>query len=335
MSDEQKEFETMKTTEILNRIDDVTESVDKVNKSLNNIHRTIIENEKDVHGYKYIQQEGIKDAIMRVKEYDSTFIGDISLATDIYNAQKLGMKLRQLEIELRGGGVAFESGQFLDSIGDIKMSRISLNPKELVGGVIRRMNEETFFRPVANGTGKVTLESSFKFITLLPIIQPTRMVLEKGIYLASIGNFEFKTTKNLNASYMLFSNKGIFQTEVRGQGVLALELPIHKSELLEHKITPDNPYRVNGDYVLMWAGNLKRSVTPMGKLFGSMINGTGLVEEYSGTGTVWTAPTLGYYKNIAKDMQNTGLGSERTEDMEHTEKGKRNTSFWQRFFVRE
>lgn len=336
MSDEQMEFETLKTNEILDGMLDINKSVSDLNKSVNNVHKSILADKKDNHGFKIIDTKSIQDATMRVKEYDSTYIGDISLSTDIYNAQKLGMKLRQLEIDLRGGSVAFESGQFLDSSGKIKINRLSVSPREIIGGAIRTMNDETFFRPVATGLGKVTLESSFKFITLLEIKEPTRMVLEKGIYLASTGNFEFKTTKNLNVGYMLFSDKGVFQTSVLGQGILALELPVHFSELVEHVVTPDNPYRVNGDYVLMWAGNLQRSVTAMGKIFGSMMNGTGLVEEYSGSGKVWTAPTLGYYKNLAKDLQNTGLGGERTEDIEDgSQKGKRQKTWWQKFLIKD
>lgn len=336
MSDELRDFETEKTNAILNEIDNTSKEINKVGKAVVNMHKTLLETNSTKHGFKEIQKESLKNATMIVKEYDSTYIGDISLATDIYHAQKIGMKLRQLEIQLRGGAVAFESGQFLDSIGDIKLGKMSLNPKELIGGVFRKMNEETFFRPTAMGTGTVNLESSFKFITLLPVPEPTRMVLEKGIYLASIGDFEFKTTKNLNASYMLFSKKSIFQTEVTGKGIVALELPVHQSELQKHDITPDSPYRVNGDYVLFWTGNLKRKVIPMGKLFGSMMSGTGLVEEYSGTGTVWTASTLGYYKNIAKDLENTGFGGGRTEDLEdNSDKGKRATSFLQKLFIKE
>lgn len=334
LNEEHKKFEVEKTNKILDEIDFTNENLQSIEKEVKKIGKQIASKE-DSHGSKIIQQEALKDVVMTVKEYDSTYIGDINMASDIYHAQKLGMKLRQLEVELRNGAVAFDSGSFLDSLGNIKLSKTSMNPKELIGGVFRKMNEETFFRPIAQGTGHISFESSFKFITLLPVVKPTRMVLEKGIYLASAGNFEFKTTKNLNPGYMLMSNKGIFQTEVNGQGILALELPVHKSELQEHKVTPDNPYRVNGDYVIMWGGNLKRSVTTMGKFIGSVTAGTGLLEEYSGTGTVWTAKTLGYYKNLSNDLHNTGLGGDRTEDLENnTDRGKRKNTFWQNLFIK-
>lgn len=291
------------------------------------------EQQQQQQGHTITEQKGTTDAIMRVKEYTSSYVGDLSLATDIYHAQQLGMKLRQLEIELRGGTVAFDSGQFLESTGQITVGKASLNPMELIRGAVRKMNDETFFRPTMSGNGTVTLDSSFKFITLFPVPDTSKLVLEKGIYLASIGDFEFKTTKNLNPGYMLLSAKGVFQTDVRGKGVLALELPVHRSELVEREVTPNNPLMVNGDYVLIWSGNLKRTVKPAGKLFGSLTGGMGLVEEYSGTGKVWIAPTLGYYKNLAKDMAGTDLGGERNEDVRGNQQGKRKTTWWNNFWV--
>lgn len=291
-------------------------------------------NKEGGQGFAITEQKGTNDAIMRVKEYNSSYVGDLNLATDVYHAQQLGMKLRQLEVMLKGGTVAFDSGQFLESTGNVTLGKMSLNPMEMIRGAIRKMNDETFFRPTLSGEGIVTLDSSFKFITLFPVEERSRVVLEKGIYLASIGDFEFKTTKNFNPGYLLFSDKGMFQTDVRGVGVLALELPVHKSELVEREVTPESPLMVNGNYVLMWSGNLKRSVKTAGNVFGSLASGTGLVEEYTGTGKVWIAPTLGYFKSIAKDMQGDNLEGERTEEIRGNQKGKMNTSWWQNIFTR-
>lgn len=316
---------------------------DKVVKAIYDVQDELMEisgmvqtlTKKDAEqGYIVTEQKGTQDAVMRVKEYTSSFVGDLGLATDIYHAQQLGMKLRQLEVQLKGGTVAFDSGQFLESTGNLELGKVSMNPMELVRGAIRKMNDETFFRPTISGSGVVTLDSSFKFITLFPVSERSRIVLEKGIYLASIGDFEFKTTKNLNPGYLLFSDKGMFQTDVRGLGVLALELPVHRSELIERDVTPDNPLMVNGNYVLIWSGNLKRTVKPAGSIFGSLASGTGIVEEYSGTGKVWIAPTLGYFRSLAKDMEGDNLGGGRHEDIRGSQRGKMSTSWWSKIFTR-
>ncbi|WP_180232731.1 AIM24 family protein [Bacillus cereus] len=262
----------------------------------------------------------LKDVRISVREFESSYIGDIQYATDIYHAQKLGMKLRRLEAELAGGEIVFDGGMFQSSSGNVQFGRIKTNPMELARGIIRTRNEESFFRPSVKGHGKVYLESSFRFIGILPVKNPTKVVLDKGLYLASAGQFEFRTAKNLSMSYLMFANKGMFQTEVRGRGFIALELPVHPSELEMHQVLPNRPFRVDGDYVLYWVGNLKRTVKPSSSLFGSLINGEGLVEEYAGEGYVVTAPTVGCYKTLATGQQETLQDTSRS--------GKREPKSW-------
>ncbi|MGN4723829.1 AIM24 family protein [Bacillus cereus group sp. MYBK15-3] len=246
-----------------------------------------------------LDKVALNDSTLQVREFDSSYIGDIQYATGIYHAQKLGMKLRRLEVELRGGELVFDGGMFQSSTGNIRFNRVKVNPMEIFRGVVRRANDESFFRPSVEGHGRVTLESSFRFIKLLRVATESKVVLEKGLYLASAGQFQFKTTKNLNLSYMMFANKSMFQTDVRGKGIIALELPVHPNELEKHEVHPNRPFRVDGDYVLYWVGDLKRTVRTSSTLFGSMVNGEGLVEEYSGSGYVVTAPTIGYYKTLS------------------------------------
>lgn len=258
--------------------------------------------EEQRKSFHIIDQLGVKDAIMTVKEFDTAFIGDINMADKINHAQQLGMRLRQVEVQLRGGSVVFEGGQFMYSTGALEQGKIDISPREVFQGAVRKLNGETFFRPSLTGTGTVVLDGSFNFITLFPIKTPSRIVLEKGVYLASIGNFEFRTTKNLQAGYMFLSDKALIQTDVRGTGVLALELPVPMNSLIEYEVTPNEPFRVDGNYVLMWSGNLKKNVVPANGLFGSLTSGTGLVEEYTGTGKVWVAPMLDYY-NLLRENQ--------------------------------
>lgn len=317
-----------------NKIDDINSAVKGINR---NVARIAGMQESDTKRGKVIEEVSLRDAVIRVKEYSSSYVGDLSLATNIYHAQQLGMKLRQLEVDLHGGTLAFDGGAFQESSGDIRFGKIRANPKEIIQGVIRRANEETFFRPTVSGNGTVSLESSFKFIQLLRFQEPKKVVLEKGLYLASAGDFKFRTTRNFNLSYMLFSAKSVFQTDVRGSGVIALELPVHKDELVKHIVTPDKPYRVNGDYVLYWVGDLERRVRKSSSIFGSIASGTGLVEEYSGSGYVITAPTLGYYKTLSRDLANTGYGvSDRTAVVgEDADQGKRKTPLLKKIFTRQ
>lgn len=316
-----------KSAEVAHYTKQLTNITNDLRTELNNYHTP-----KELGG-TIIQRIGTPSAVMEVKEFDSTYVGDIEHTSQIYHAQKLGMKLRQLVVTLKGGSVAYESGQFLASSGDIKEGKVSLSPFEMMRGVVRKMNDESFFRPSLTGRGTVILESSLKFITLLPIKTETKVVMEKGIYLASVGQFEFKVTKNLNPSYMMFSEKSIFQTDARGTGILALELPVHINEIEIIQVTPESPLLVNGNYVLLWSGSLKREVGITGSVMGSVASGTGLVERYTGTGEVWLATTLGYYKEISSSLQGKDAQSRTNSIREGSQEGKREPTFLQKLFV--
>lgn len=322
------------TNAILKRLDNLKISIEDFQTTYENSQK-----KEESKGYEVIQSVAIMDAVMEVREYNSSYVGDINLAMGIKSAQDLGMKLRQLVVTLKGGTLAYESNQFLASEGQLELGKLKISPKDIFQGAVRKMNDETFFRPTLTGQGAVTLDSSFKFLHLMRIKKPTRIVLEKGIYLASVGAFEFKTTANMNLGYMMFSGKNIVQTDVRGAGILALELPVAFNELQEVRVTYDNPLKVNGDYVLMWAGDLDRKVATAGKIMGSIASGTGLVETYTcrsadREGIVWLAPTLGYYKQLAKDLEGKGYGEDRTEAIEdETQAGKSKISFLKRLFL--
>lgn len=281
---------------------------------------------------RVIDSVQIPGARFNAVEYDSSYVGDLSLATDIYHAQQMGMKLRSLVVELNQGRVVMESGMFQSSEGNIKLKQ-SFSVKHMVGGVIRKMNEESFFRPEFVGTGTVNLESNFKFIKLLSVPRATRLVLEKGIYLASAGDWKYKTAKNFNAGMVIFTEKSLLQTELEGAGLVALELPVHPSELTKHTVTPDSPFIVSGEYVLYWTGNLRRKVNPAKKLLGNMASGRGIVEEYTGEGYVYTAPTLGYYNQIAGEMRGQHLGNTNAIG-DGSDHGKRESSFLERIGMR-
>lgn len=290
-----------------------TKSIEQFKEMYSNVKKhEIVEETKDV---RILDQKGVKDAIMVVKEFDTSFVGDITIADKLHHAQQLGLKLRQLEIQLRGGTVVFEGGQFMYSSGDLQQGKIDISPREIFRGTVRKLNGETFFRPTLTGSGTVVLDGSFHFLTLFPVKTPSRIVLEKGIYLASIGNFEFRTTKNLNMGYLVFSDKAVLQTDIRGAGILALELPVPMSTIVEYDVTDGNPFRVDGNYVIMWSGNLKKNVVAASGVLGSLTSGTGLVEEYTGNGKVWVAPMLNYY-SLLQVHQEEAIDTEEEEKEE-------------------
>lgn len=285
-----------------------------------------------VNNRKKIDSVQIKGIGFNVYEYDSSYVGDLRFSTPIYHAQKLGMKLRSLEIELNSGMATIESGMFQSSEGKVEL-RQSFSPMHMIGGIVRKMNKETFFRPEFGGTGIVRLESNFKFIKLIHVPRKNRLVLEKGIYLASAGDWQYKTAKNFNMGMMFFSDKSILQTELLGSGIVALELPMHPSELIRHEVTQDRPFKVSGEYVLYWTGNLTRKINPARRLLGNLASGRGIVEEYTGNGFVYTAPTIGFYNQLSDGLKGKNTGSVNTLG-DGADMGKQRKSFMEKIGLR-
>lgn len=286
---------------------EINQKIDGLESLLDEI-KTNLGEEQKIDRRKTVITKQIAGVRFRVVEYQSSYVGGLSLATNMYHAQRMGMKLRSLEVDLRDGVVQMESDMFQSSEGEVKLTQ-KMNPIHMAKGIIRKMNKESFFRPEFGGTGTVRLESDFKFVHLMEVEHETRLVLEKGIYLASAGDWDYTTAKNFNVGMMFFSEKSLLQTELRGKGLVALELPVHRTELIKHKVEHDRPFKVSGEHVLYWTGDLERKVHPAKKLLGNLASGRGIVEEYTGEGYVYTAPTLGFYNKLSESMKGKNTGN--------------------------
>src|SRR5699024_7294497 len=101
------------THKILNRV----ENIEDILVAQNGIQEEKKSKRKTVDS---MQISGVR---FRVVEYDSSYVGDLSVATDIYHAQKMGMKLRSLEVDLNKGAVTMESGMYQSSEGQIQLKQ--------------------------------------------------------------------------------------------------------------------------------------------------------------------------------------------------------------------
>ena len=95
--------------------------------------------------------------------------------------------------------------------------------------------------------------------------------------------------KNLSS---VFGGKGLFNLSLVGKGFCALESFVPREELYEFDLK-DDTVKIDGNMAVCWSGSLEFTVERSSKsLFGSMMNGEGLVNVYRGTGKILMAPTL-------------------------------------------
>ncbi len=89
-----------------------------------------------------------------------------------------------------------------------------------------------------------------------------------------------------NVSSDLFVGEGLFQTQIRGTGIVVLESPVPADEVL--LIDPkDETLQVDGNFALMRIGRIEFSVEKSTRsVLGTITSGEGLLQIFRGTGSV-------------------------------------------------
>ena len=137
----------------------------------------------------------------------------------------------------------------------------------------------------------MVLEPTYRHIILLDLADWNgSIVLDDGLFLACDSNLKHKAVMRSNLSSAVAGGEGLFNLGINGSGVLCLESPCPREELVE--ITLDNDVlKIDGNMAIAWSGSLNFTVERSGKsLIGSAASGEGLVNVYRGTGKVLLAP---------------------------------------------
>ena len=110
------------------------------------------------------------------------------------------------------------------------------------------------------------------------------------MFIACESSLKHKAVMRSTFSSAVAGNEGLFNLGLQGKGVVCLESPVPKGELVEITLE-DDVLKVDGNQVIAWSGSLKFTVERSGKsLIGSAASGEGLVNTYRGTGKVLLAP---------------------------------------------
>lgn len=256
------------------------------------------------------------DAKFQVLEYDSLRgATDVETALRLNIMEKAAIKLRQVRIILEDSSVKIEPGALSYMKGDI-------NIKTKMGGVLglgkkfitSKLTGEEMFKPTYTGTGEIFLEPSFGHYALIEL-EDEEIIVDDGLFYACEGEIEVGSAMHKTASSILLGNEGVFQTSIKGSGIVVLELPVPEEEVFKCKLFNDT-LKVDGNFVVLRTANVSFSVEKSSSLVGSAINGEGLLNVYSGVGEVWLLPTQSIYADLKNEdlnvLTNPG-GSRNTE----------------------
>lgn len=253
--------------------------------------------DKNIKVIDSISYKGTKFEVLAYEELNGA--QDIDTATGLFFANQVGLKLKQIRITLDNDSIKTEAGALYYYKGNID-SKSNIGG---VGGLFKKavsgtITNESTIKPIYSGTGEIILEPSFKHYFLMELNNES-IIVDKGMFYCCSSSIDIRGSIQKNVSSTLLGGEGVFQIELSGSGIVILECDVPKSEIIEYKIVSGEELKVDGNFAIARTSDVKFSVTKSDKsLLGSALNGEGLLNTFTGSGTVWIAPTQPIYRKM-------------------------------------
>lgn len=230
-----------------------------------------------------------------VYEYQRDLSVNAASAQAAYFAQAMNVRRRQILCDLKKGNVTVQAGAMQWTVGNVNATTGIKGVGDLFGKAIRgKVTGESAIKPEYTGDGTLVLEPTYKYILLEDLSSWNgSIVLEDGLFLACESTLKHKAIMRSNLSSAVAGNEGLFNLGLSGNGIVCLECPCPREELVEILLEND-VLKIDGNMAIAWSSSLEFTVERSGKtLIGSAASGEGLVNVYRGTGKVLLAPVLG------------------------------------------
>jgi uncharacterized protein (AIM24 family) len=235
---------------------------------------------------------------------------DVHIAQQLFFAQQVGMRLRQVRIILRKGEAIIEGGTLHFMKGNIAIDT-SMGG---IGGLARKLASkylarETMFKPRYRGTGELHLEPSFGHF-IISYLDREKMVIDSGMFYASEGSVDIGVAMQQHLSATLVGGENLFQTRLSGTGWCVLCSPVPSNEIVRYQLHNEK-LCVDGNFALLRKGNIDFRVERSRRsLHSSLTSGEGLMQTFTGTGEVWIAPTQSVYEYLKQRGERGGTTSD-------------------------
>ena len=224
------------------------------------------------------------------------YVRDLSVmpseALIAYYCNEMNVRKRQVICDLKESNIILQAGAMQWTVGNVNATTGVKGVGDLFGKALRgSVTGESAIKPEYTGDGTLVLEPTYKHILLVDLDEWNgSIVLDDGLFLACDASLKHKAVPRSNLSSAIAGNEGLFNLGIVGHGVLCLESPCPKEELVEIELKND-VLKVDGNMAIAWSGSLEFTVERSVKtLIGSAASGEGLVNVYRGTGRVLLAP---------------------------------------------
>lgn len=218
-----------------------------------------------------------------------------STAMTAYYCNEMNVRKRQVICDLSKANITLQAGAMQWMAGNVNATTGLKGVGDFFGKAVRgKVTGESAVKPEYTGNGVLVLEPTYRHILLIDLADWNgSIVLDDGLFLACDSKLKQKAVMRSNFSSAVAGGEGLFNLGVVGNGVLCLESPSPKEELIEVTLQ-DDVLKVDGNMAIAWSGTLDFTVERSGKtLLGSAASGEGLVNVYRGTSKVLLAPVGG------------------------------------------
>ena len=209
-----------------------------------------------------------------------------------YYCNEMNVRKRQVICDLKEANITLQAGAMQWTVGNVNATTGVKGVGDLFGKALRgSVTGESAIKPEYTGDGTLVLEPTYKHILLVDLDDWNgSIVLDDGLFLACDASLKHKAVPRSNLSSAIAGNEGLFNLGIVGHGILCLESPCPREELVEIELKND-VLKVDGNMAIAWSGSLEFTVERSGKtLIGSAASGEGLVNVYRGIGRVLLAP---------------------------------------------
>ncbi len=252
----------------------------------------------NIDPFQIIETESVPGAVFEVVQYQALKgSADLDVAEKVFFANQAQIHLKMLRVKLDRNELLIEPGALYFMKGALQLE--SSAQGGLAQGLMRKfMTGETLFQSKIKGTGEIYLEPSFGHYLLFNIDHDV-LIFDKGAFHCASAGLEVSAKMQKNVSSALFGGEGLFQTQIKGSGVVVLNSPVPVAELLMYELAAGEKLSVDGNFALVRTGSVSFHAEKSGKsLFQSVTSGEGLLQTFTGPGMVWIAPTQGVYDKM-------------------------------------
>ena len=231
--------------------------------------------------------------IFKVIEYRRDLSVEAEHSDTAFFCNAMNVRKRQVVCDGQNTNIIVQSGAMQWTAGNVKTETGIKGIRDFIGKTVQgTVTGESVIKPEYSGGGMVVLEPTYRHILLIdPAEWGGAVVLDDGLFLACDASLKYKVIARRNLSSAAAGGEGLFNLCVSGPGILCLESPCPKEELIEITLQND-VLKIDGNYAIAWSGTLDFTVERSGKsLLGSAASGEGLVNVYRGTGKVLMMPT--------------------------------------------